>query len=63
MFSGDWTPYLKMASLLWDATLETIYMVGASSLISIIFGVPLGVLLLVTSKGYFFEHLMFPLSS
>ena len=34
-------------------------MVGASSLISILFGIPLGVLLLVTSKGYFFEHLAF----
>ncbi|MDO4676263.1 methionine ABC transporter permease [Anaerobiospirillum succiniciproducens] len=48
-----------MADLLTNATLETLYMVGASSAISIIFGVPLGVLLLITSKGYFFENLVF----
>lgn len=54
--SIDLGQYSKMASLLWKATLETIYMVGASSAISILLGVPLGVLLLVTSKGYFFEH-------
>ena len=51
--------YSKMADLLTNATLETLYMVGASSAISIIFGVPLGVLLLITSKGYFFENLVF----
>lgn len=51
--------YSKMADLLTNATLETLYMVGASSAISIIFGVPLGVLLLITSKGYFFENLAF----
>lgn len=51
--------YSKMADLLTNATLETLYMVCASSAISIIFGVPLGVLLLITSKGYFFENLVF----
>ena len=51
--------YSKMADLLTNATLETLYMVGASSAISIFFGVPLGVLLLITSKGYFFENLVF----
>ena len=51
--------YSKRADLLTNATLETLYMVGASSAISIIFGVPLGVLLLITSKGYFFENLVF----
>lgn len=51
--------YSKIADLLTNATLETLYMVGASSAISIIFGVPLGVLLLITSKGYFFENLVF----
>lgn len=59
LISSDWAPYIKMANLLWDATLETLYMVSASSLISILFGVPLGVLLLVTSKGYFYEHVNF----
>lgn len=56
---SDWSQFMRLATLLWQATLETFYMVGASSLISILFGVPLGVLLLVTSKGYFFEHLLF----
>ncbi len=51
--------YSKQANLLVDATLETLYMVGASSAISILLGVPLGVLLLVTSKGYFYESRRF----
>lgn len=51
--------YSKQADLLVDATLETLYMVGASSAISILLGVPLGVLLLVTSKGYFYESRRF----
>lgn len=59
LISSDWAPYIKMAKLLGDATLETLYMVGASSAISILLGVPLGVLLLVTSKGYFYEHVNF----
>lgn len=59
LISSDWTPYIRMATLLGNATLETLYMVAASSAISIIFGVPLGVLLLVTSKGYFYEHVNF----
>lgn len=45
----------RISGLLWDGTLETLYMVFVSSAISIILGVPLGVLLLVTSKGYFWE--------
>ena len=57
--TSNWAQYSKMATLLWDATLQTLYMVGASSAISIAIGVPLGVLLLVTSKGYFFENLAF----
>ncbi len=44
-----------MSGLLWDGTLETLYMVFFASAVSIIFGVPLGVILLVTSKGYFWE--------
>lgn len=59
LISSDWAPYIRMATLLGNATLETLYMVAASSAISIIFGVPLGVLLLVTSKGYFYEHVNF----
>lgn len=36
---------------LWDATLETLYMVGVSSLLAVLFGVPLGVLLFATSAN------------
>ena len=57
--TSNWAQYSKMDTLLLDATLQTLYMVGASSAISIALGVPLGVLLLVTSKGYFFENLAF----
>ena len=44
-----------MSGLLFDGTLETFYMVLLASVITAIFGVPLGVLLLVTSRGYFWE--------
>lgn len=33
---------------LWEATVQTLYMVGVSSLLAALFGVPLGVLLFVT---------------
>jgi D-methionine transport system permease protein len=36
---------------LWQATLETLYMVGLSSLIAVLLGVPLGVLLFVTGPA------------
>ena len=37
-------------SMLWDGSLETIYMVALSSAISYLIGVPLGILLVVTGK-------------
>jgi D-methionine transport system permease protein len=40
-----------MLSLLLNATGETVYMVSISSLLAIVFGVPLGVLLFVTRAG------------
>lgn len=43
----------KITSLLLTGTMDTLYMVLLATAISIIFGVPLGVLLLITSKGYF----------
>ena len=43
----------KISVLLFDGTIETFYMVLLATSISIIVGVPLGVILLVTSKGYF----------
>lgn len=43
----------KIIGLLANGTLDTLYMVLLATAISIVFGVPLGVLLLITSKGYF----------
>ncbi|WP_017430500.1 methionine ABC transporter permease [Vreelandella jeotgali] len=40
-----------MIDLIWQATLETFYMVGISGLIAALLGVPLGVLLYVTRPG------------
>ena len=49
----------KIIQLLLDGSLDTIYMVLLSTAVSIILGVPLGVILLVTSKGYFWENRTF----
>src|SRR5690625_4751692 len=40
-----------MINLILQATLDTLYMVGISSVVSALFGVPLGVLLYVTRPG------------
>ena len=45
----------KIAVLLINGTLETLYMVLFATAISILLGVPLGVLLLISSKGYFWD--------
>ncbi len=45
----------RIGGLLYNASLETLYMVFVASLVSIVVGVPLGVLLLVTSRGYFWD--------
>jgi D-methionine transport system permease protein len=41
-------------SLLLDATAQTLYMVAVATLISILFGLPLGVLLSITQRGQIF---------
>ena len=41
----------KLLPLLWDSTVETLYMTFWSSLIAYAVGLPLGVLLIVTRKG------------
>ena len=41
----------KLLPLLWDSTVETLYMTFWSSLIAYVVGLPLGVLLVVTRKG------------
>ena len=43
----------QVSELLIYGSFDTIYMVLVATFISIVLGVPLGVLLLVTSKGYF----------
>jgi D-methionine transport system permease protein len=45
---NDWS---VLAPLVQEATWETVYMVGISTLLTALFGVPLGVLLLVTARG------------
>lgn len=43
-------------NLLLKATWETIYMVGVSSLLAALLGIPLGVILVTTSEGHIMEH-------
>lgn len=58
--SLGFTPYLsKITALLLEGTFDTFYMVFLATAISIILGVPLGVILLITSKGYFYENTYF----
>jgi len=42
---GDWLPRL------WQESLTTIYMVGVSTLFTVLFGLPLGVLLILTDEN------------
>lgn len=44
----------KITVLLFNGTVDTAYMVLLATVVSIVLGVPLGVVLLVTSKGYFY---------
>ena len=43
----DWATWLPA---LWTATLETLYMVGVATLFTVVFGLPLGVLLVITDR-------------
>ncbi|QTX32646.1 ABC transporter permease [Aminithiophilus ramosus] len=45
----------KLLALLFSSLADTLYMVGVSSLIAFLFGLPLGVVLLVTEKGQLLE--------
>ena len=44
----------KITVLLFNGTVDTAYMVLLATAVSIVLGVPLGVVLLVTSNGYFY---------
>jgi D-methionine transport system permease protein len=46
-------------ALLADATSQTLYMVGVSTLLGTLFGLPLGVLLAVTGRGELLPHPLF----
>lgn len=46
----------EIINLLWQSLYETVYMVVVSSALSSLFGIPLGVLLLVTDKGHILEN-------
>ncbi|GAA1069861.1 methionine ABC transporter permease [Kitasatospora arboriphila] len=46
----------QMQELLWPATRETLQMVGVSSLATVLLGLPLGVLLVLTDKGGLLQH-------
>ena len=48
--------WAQLSKVLFNSFLETLYMVGASSLIAFFFGIPLGVILHVTSKGEILER-------
>ena len=43
-------------NLLLKATWETVYMVGVSSLLAALLGIPLGVILVTTSEGHIMER-------
>ena len=47
----------EMLALLVEALGETLYMVAVSTAISIVIGVPLGVILVTTSRGHILENL------
>jgi D-methionine transport system permease protein len=48
-----------LIELLFKSLWETTYMVAASSLLATLFGIPLGVILVVTDKGHILENLSF----
>lgn len=41
----------EVTPLLWPATVDTLYMTGVATLFTVVFGLPLGVLLVVTDRG------------
>lgn len=46
----------KILAALYSSLLDTLYMVGASSLLAFAFGIPLGVVMLVSGKGHILEN-------
>lgn len=48
---GTWFNSQIVQETLWDATVETLLMVGWSTLATVVIGLPLGILLVATAKG------------
>ena len=48
----------KLLALLFSSLADTLYMVGVSSLVAFLFGLPLGVILLVTERGQILDNLV-----
>lgn len=46
----------EMLGLLFESLLETIYMVGVSSFIAAVLGMPLGIILVTTDRGHILEN-------
>lgn len=49
-------PWEQMFQLLWRGFLETIYMVPVSTVLAYLFGIPLGIILVITSPGHIAEN-------
>lgn len=49
----------RLSDLLLDALVETLGMVGVSAVLAALFGIPLGVALLVTGRGHILPHPLF----
>lgn len=47
----------QMSDLMWPATQETLQMVGVSTLCTVVLGLPIGVLLVLTAKGGALQNL------
>ncbi len=46
----------KILAALYSSLLDTLYMVGVSSILAFAFGIPLGVVMLVSGKGHILEN-------
>ncbi|MDR2340519.1 MAG: ABC transporter permease [Deltaproteobacteria bacterium] len=46
----------KQFLMLWNASLETLYMVSVTTVLTVIMGIPLGVLLVVTRPGHILQN-------
>jgi len=44
---------------LWEATIDTLYMVGISGFLTVAIGIPLGILLVITDRGQLLENKLF----